>query len=29
MRPDEYGAFLRSETDTWARVIRSAGIRGE
>jgi tripartite-type tricarboxylate transporter receptor subunit TctC len=29
MRPEEYGAFLRSETDTWARVIRTAGIRGE
>ena len=24
--PDEFGAYLRSELDKWARVIKEAGI---
>jgi tripartite-type tricarboxylate transporter receptor subunit TctC len=27
--PEEYGAFMRSEVEKWAKVIKAAGIRGE
>ena len=25
--PDEFAAYLRKETDKWARVVRTAGIK--
>jgi tripartite-type tricarboxylate transporter receptor subunit TctC len=27
--PREFGAFLRSEHETWLRVVKQAGIRGD
>jgi tripartite-type tricarboxylate transporter receptor subunit TctC len=27
--PEEFGAFLRAETERWAKVIREKGIKGE
>ena len=27
--PEEFGAFLKSEIDKWARVIKTANVRGE
>ena len=27
--PDEFGAYLRSELDKWARVIRAADIKAQ
>jgi len=27
--PEQFGAFLRAESDKWAKVIRTAGIRAE
>ncbi len=27
--PDEFGTFLRAETERWAKVIRDKGIKGE
>jgi len=27
--PEEFGTFLRAETQRWARVIREKGIKGE
>jgi len=27
--PEEFSAFVRAETDKWAKVVKAAGIRGE
>jgi tripartite-type tricarboxylate transporter receptor subunit TctC len=27
--PDEFAAFVRAETDKWAKVVKAAGVRGE
>jgi tripartite-type tricarboxylate transporter receptor subunit TctC len=27
--PDEFAAYIKSETERWAKVIKSAGIRAE
>ncbi len=27
--PDEFTAFVRAETDKWAKVVKAAGVRGE
>jgi hypothetical protein len=29
MRPDEFGAFVRSETEKWEKVIRLSGTKVE
>jgi tripartite-type tricarboxylate transporter receptor subunit TctC len=27
--PEEFAAFLREETDKWARVIKATGLKGQ
>jgi tripartite-type tricarboxylate transporter receptor subunit TctC len=29
MTPDEFGAFVQSETDKWANLIKANGIKPE
>ena len=27
--PEEFGAYIRAETDKWAKVVKAAGIKPE
>jgi tripartite-type tricarboxylate transporter receptor subunit TctC len=29
MNPQEFGAFIKSEIATWARVVKAAGIKAD